>query len=335
MIYLYSYNTCCQNGVGGVYIRMKRIKTLLHNRGIAVDLFNPFSTVLQKGDVLHVFMLHNDTCGLIEYAKSKGVKVVISTVVNVNAGRKLRIYKAIEWLPIVTTYTLQCSVLKKADALIVESSLEADYISKHYGIPSTKVSIIPNGVDAFDYQGNEIYEISNNLKNPYVIQVGRFNHNKNQLNVIRALKDTSIHLVLVGGPNQSDSYYDLCLNEAKGCDNIHFLGWQSQDSPLFMSALHNADTLVMASFEETFGLVALEGVMAGTKLALSNNLPILSYKALSGVKTFDPSTPASIRKALLEVVGMPKTADLKIKFEDTFSWDNVIQKHLDIYESIK
>ena len=38
-------------------------------------------------------------------------------------------------------------------------------------------------------------------------------------------------------------YYDICLEEAYGCDNIHFLGWLNSDNELLKSALGHASVL--------------------------------------------------------------------------------------------
>ena len=75
-----SYNSCCQNASGGVQNRLRKIASLLQEMGIKTELFNPFETKLEKGDILHVFMLSIDTHFLIQYAKRKGIKVVTKKI---------------------------------------------------------------------------------------------------------------------------------------------------------------------------------------------------------------------------------------------------------------
>ena len=75
-----SYSTCTQNKSGGVQVRINKIVELLKEKNIKVDFFNKFSTKVNEYDILHIFMLNMENYSLIKYAKSQGVKVVISTI---------------------------------------------------------------------------------------------------------------------------------------------------------------------------------------------------------------------------------------------------------------
>ncbi len=330
-----SYSTCMQNDSGGVQIRIKKIMELLKEKNIIVDYFNKFSTKLTDYDILHIFSLNIENYTLIKYAKEIGLKVIISTVIPIKYGMKIDFYRHIRKLPIPTTYRILYNSLQLADKIIVETPREATFISEHYKIQSRKVIIIPNGIEETQKGNKEIYDLLGK-EYKYILQVGRFDKNKNQLNIIKALKDTYLDVVFIGGPKNGDkTYYKKCIEEAQGYDNFHFLGWIDNKSPILKSAYTNAELVVMPSYSETFGLVILEAGISGTKIAVSSTLPILDYKALDGCYSFSPYKIKDIKETILKAVKEEKNENLKINIKKFFTWDNVIKKHIDCYKEVK
>lgn len=327
-----SYYSCCQNASGGVQNRLRKIASLLQERGIKTELFNPFETKLEKGDILHVFMLSLDTHFLIQYAKRKGVKVVISTIVPLVGEFKLKIYKSLSKLPLMTTYKFNRLALLAADALITESQQESEFICKNYNISSKKCYVIPNGIDIKPDCGECINEMQE-FRKKYVLQVGRFDQNKNQLNVIKALKNSSYDLVLVGGPGDQ-TYYESCLKEAEGCANVHFLGWLKSESPELISAYSHADTVILPSHYETFGLVAIEGASCGAKLILSNTLPIIHYDVFKNCLRVDPNNTDDIKNKVKLSMESDIPSDFSKNVRSFFSWNSIIDQHIKLYNAI-
>lgn len=335
-VVLQSYNTCCQNKMGGVQLRIRKIGELLSAKGVEVELFNPFVTDLSTADILHVFKLDHESYETIMCAKSLGKKVVISSVINLNKALKLDIYMRIfHRMHILTDIGLAHMAGMKADKIIAETQQEADFICKHYMIPIDKILVIPNGNEPIIYNGTEIFDYFGRQKK-YILHVGRIDKNKNQLNVIKALKDTGIDIVFIGGADlaRGGDYYNQCLNAAKGYPNIHFLGWQNNDSPLLKSAYAHADTFVLASFEETFGLVLLEAGMAGAKLAVSETLPILDYPVFTKCNRFNPGNLNSIRETVLKTFNDAPDEQLRQEITTYFSWDHIIEDHINLYSEL-
>lgn len=330
-----SYNTCCQNTSGGVQNRVRKIHDLLDKRGVQVDYFNPFESHIDDYDILHVFSLNFESYALMQVAHQKGVRIVLSSIVNTINGRKIDIYrKLFGFLPINTTYKLLHKTIHLADVILVETEAELEFINKHYLVDKTKMVIVPNGIEDNLWKGTEIFERIGGEKK-YILQVGRFDTNKNQINVIRALKETNIDIVFIGGEDVKDSsYYRQCILEAKGCQNIHFLGWLQPNDPLLKSAFQWADTFVLPSFSETFGLVALEAGICGAKLVLSNTLPILSYKSLHNVSTFNPNNIQQIRDTLIKTFNQDSDKKLRVLIKEEFDWDCIIDKHIQIYTDL-
>ena len=337
-ILIKSYNTCCQNKNGGVQSRLRSIANKLKNKGENVELFNEFTTDINQFDIIHFFKLEPENYALLKCAKSNGLKVVISSVIGLSDsnGKKLRLFQKIRRImPFATTMEQSVNSLELADLIIAETEAEKLFIVRNYNIRSDKIVIIPNGVDYVDYKGKEIFKAIGGEKR-YILQVGRFDKNKNQLNVINAMKETGIDIVFIGGKDHSekDNYYQRCIDAAGGASNIHFLGWLDANSDLMKSAYANADTLILPSYQETFGMVAIEGGVAGAKLALSNTLPILGYSIFDECATFHPGNIGDIKKTLIETFRKDKSYDFTTRFRQAFSWNSIIDEHMKYYAEI-
>ena len=65
---------------GGGEILLLKTKEALEKKGISVKLFNQWEDKLKNFDILHVFGSVKDCLGIMETAKSLGVKVVLSPI---------------------------------------------------------------------------------------------------------------------------------------------------------------------------------------------------------------------------------------------------------------
>lgn len=337
-VLFHAYNTCCQTESGGVQVRVRRIKELLESIGIQVDLFNPYETDIRDYDVVHIFMLTLESENIIRCAKTLGKKVVLSSIINVNNYRKARRNRKI--LPILCRLGVRpvdsvlTTAINMCDVVIAETPAEARHINWSFGYPLEKIKIIPNGCDEIDVAGDEIYGLIGGKKR-YVLQVGRIDANKNLLNVIKAVKGADYDLVVIGGQYAagSSSYLDECKKESYGCQNIHFLGWLPAGSVELRSAYINAQALVVPSYQETFGLVILEGAMAGARVCLSNTLPILEFGVFDKEYTFSPENVDEIRVVLNKAMAAPRDESLRLRVKEFFSWDRIAKEHIEIYNN--
>lgn len=330
-----TYDTAFQNVSGGVRNRILSIVNSLRKTGLQVEYFNKYETKIKDYDVLHVFMLKEDSYTLIKYAKENGLKVIISSVVILSGALQLKLYWALRKIPIMTTYKILFNICDLADSIIAETKKEAEFLEQYYHVPKSKIIVIPNGADRITSNGRSIYEVIGK-ECDYALEVGRFDKNKNQFAVINAMKDTNIDVVFIGGESSVErEYYQKCLEAAEGSSNIHFLGWLNREDELLKSAYCNAKVIVSSSLNETFGLTIIEGIMAGAIPIISNTLPILDYKALNGCTTFSPSNEADIREKITRVMNTSsdqlKLEDMRRRVDSEFSWDEVARKHIEVY----
>lgn len=330
-ILINTYDTAFQNMAGGVHNRIERTVNAIRNANVSVDYFDKFNTVIDNYDVLHSFMLNVESYGLIKLAKSKGKKVVISSIVTLSGELQLSFYWLIRRIPIMTTYKILFDICRLADSIIVETQREAKFINKYYHVEQSKIHIIPNGADVITSNNNVIYDFIGK-ECEYALEVGRFDRNKNQLSVIRALKNTNVEVVLIGGASPSEpDYYERCVIEANGAENIHFLGWIDSKDDILKSAYANAKVLISSSFYETFGLSIVEGAMAGNIPVVSQTLPILEYEVFKDCITFDPNDIDDIREKTEYAMKQEKSPEFVRAITESFSWEKVANDHIDVY----
>lgn len=330
-ILFHGNNLSFQSHAGGIQVRMRNIADHLILKGHQVDFFNPTTTKIVDYDVVHFFNLVPEHYDMVRYAFSHHIKVIISTIVPIKDSWKIRLITHLIKHPMMTIYNKNKSILEMSTAIIVESKTEQTFIESTYGISKCKIHVIPNGVDINNNKTDEIYE-KLGFRRDYILCVGRFDNNKNQLSVIKALKNENIDVVFIGGaPSNSDSYLNKCIEEAKGYDNIHFLGWVDSKSSLLSSAYANAKVYIFPSFQETFGMVLIEAGVCGANLVISNTLPILDYTVFSECLTFAPNDINDIKRKALTAYHTPKNENLTNQIVQTFSWDSVINSHIELY----
>ena len=333
-VLIHTYDTAYQNNAGGVHNRIDRTVKELRKFGIEVDFFDKYRTNIREYDILHIFKLDISSKQLVEYAKSLGIKSVISSIISIDKGRLIDFYWKLRRLPINTIYKWIFKICDYADSVIVETPKESRYMIRHFHVEYKKINILPNGVDSITDIDNSIYNVIGGSRK-YVLCLGRFDSNKNQLNAIKALSGTDIDFVLIGGPDSSSiEYYNRCLSEAEKYKNIHFLGWLNSEDQLLKSALGNASIILCPSFQETFGLSIVEGMMAGAIPVLSRTLPILEYSSFRNCLTFNPYDTKDIRDKIEKAISFNRNYEVSNEFKIEFSWEHVARRHIEIYKSL-
>ena len=148
------------------------------------------------------------------------------------------------------------------------------------------------------------------------------------------MANSDISIVFIGGEAFSEpEYFELCKKTAT--KNIHFLGWIDHNDPLLASAYMNAKVVILPSYSETFGLALIEGGVAGANLVASKKLPvIINWGIDKYCNLIDPLNINDIRLKITESFKSPKNPLLKKEIRRIFSWEETIEKYLQIYNGI-
>ncbi|MGO9098872.1 MAG: glycosyltransferase, partial [Mycobacterium sp.] len=124
-------------------------------------------------------------------------------------------------------------------------------MEKRYGLAYTRPSPVPR-------------------PRPYVLNVAaRFSYRKNQLSVIKALRNATLNVVFIGRATNSVErrYLDECV--AQSTSHMTFINRPLSESDL-IPLYQQARVHVLASWFETPGLVSLEAAMAGCAIVSTN-----------------------------------------------------------------
>lgn len=223
--------------------------------------------IFKSYDVVH---LHSDYFNgvLSVLARSAGVKKIISHSHTIDDGKRDGVIRC------VYRRISKFLIIKNSDELI-GCSVDASF--HLFGRKNMNSKVVFNGINTRHF----IFNKENYLKQELYISeetflmghIGRFSIEKNHIRLIKifkVLKDEhqNAHLVLIGdGPLKPEI---LKLIEIEGLqDSIHLLGVRSD----IVNILKSVDLFVLPSKFEGLPLTIIEAQAAGTKIAMSNNIP--------------------------------------------------------------
>lgn len=339
-VLFYSYPSAFQNPGGGE-VQLLKTKQALERKGVQVKLFNQWSDSLRDYDVMHVFGSVKDCVGLMQTARNAGIMVALSTIFwssfkrawyeSPSAGRKIEL---------LSRHALKCLVpafpsgrrktFNLADVLLPNSQAEAAQLTRLFAVPKNKIFVVPNGVDErFKDAKPDAFLKKFGLRG-FVLAVGRIEPRKNQLNLIKAFRNVSKDLVIIGEPvSDYPGYFQRC-KESSG-SNVHYLGGLAHESELLASAYAACGIFVAPGWFETPGLAALEAGLAGAKLALTKFGCTREYFQDSAAY-FDPSDAGQIKRALMQAEKKDNSDNLSLRIIKYYSWDKVAEATIAAYK---
>lgn len=238
------------------------------------------------------------------------------------------------------------STIRKAKQVIAVSESTKQGIVDHFGMKPEKIKVTYEGVDGRfkNIQNNGIISAVKQkfgITKPYIFFVGVWRNHKNIEGLVKAFnllkkRDQIKHQLVLGG--REDLHYTNIrkeINESPFKNDIITTGFiENEELPVLYSA---AETFVVPSFIEGFGLIAIEAQKCGCSVVSSNtsSLPeVLQDSALF----FDPKNVEEMAnqiKAILENQNTrEKLVELGNKNCERFSWRECAKQTLEIYKSV-
>jgi D-inositol-3-phosphate glycosyltransferase len=253
-------------------------------------------------------------------------------------------------------FEIEQKIIEEASLIISLADTEKRDLNLLYGANPDKIKVIPGGVDIKEFMPaskNKAREILRLSKEDFILLfVGRLEWRKGIGTLISSAKllrefIPNIKALIVGGKifglrkNKDDwNEYQRLLKKAEEeevSDNMRFVGRVDQGRlPLFYSA---ADILVIPSYYEPFGLVALEGMASQIPIIASRKGGLrLTVKDGQTGLLFEPRNPFDLREKVLRIYRSQELTALLIKnaYQDVlenYSWSYVSEKINNIYES--
>jgi glycosyltransferase involved in cell wall biosynthesis len=233
---------------------------------------------------------------------------------------------------------LQKKILNLTDVLLPNSKSELRRISNDFVIKDLPYFIVPNAVDVglfkADMKAHDTDNAftDNKLKKfkGCILCVARIEGIKNQLNVIRALKDLPYKLVLIGSvaPNHR-KYFDMIRKEAG--ENVHILG--AIKHHLLPAYYKLAKVHILASWFETTGLSSLEAAAMGCSIIITDKGDTREY--FNDLAFYcEPGSVDSIRQAIIRAYESPADLKLREHILKNFTWEIAAKRTLEAYKTL-
>jgi glycosyltransferase involved in cell wall biosynthesis len=218
--------------------------------------------------------------------------------------------------------------MEKADKIIAVSEFTKRTIIEKYGINPDKITVIYNAV----------YPISEGEKQKLVLFLGRLTIQKGAEFFLRAAKkvtefEPGVRFVVAGAGDLLPQLIDQAVE--LGISNRVIFTDHLDDKE--MKHLYGiASVYVMPSVSEPFGITALEAISAGTPTIASKTAGVCeTFHNCLKVDFWDSDEIANKIISLLRYESLNKAITENGKHEiELFTWDNVADKTLDIYNGL-
>jgi glycosyltransferase involved in cell wall biosynthesis len=339
---------------GGDLVLMERYRRELERLGHRADLaFGPADP--SAYDMVHLFnlTLPGITGGYARAAVAAGVPFVV-TALHEDWQRTLRprvaaqeifrrhlageidehgLRRALEDLRRIPPGGRPGNDLAASHAACLLASGESERVRLRRDYPlARRVEVLRFGADAPAEAGAAGDFAARHGIGDYALCVGRLETRKNQLMLLQALRNDPIALVFATGgftwPDQQ-AYADLCRSFPRRAPTL-FLG--RLDAAELAAAYRGARALLMPSWEELPGLVALEAAALGCPVVASSTGTLHDYLGDAAVWC-DPGNPESIRQALFIALSAPPAAALAERARE-HGWERAALQLVQLYASV-
>lgn len=351
---------------GGDTVQMERTRAQLKELGVRVDISVELEPDLTDYDLVHLFNIARVQETHLQYlnARGQGKPIALSPIYQdlkeYNRRGRYGLAKVVHTLirdEELTEYAKnifrrfsnprqkkilklqrrvgyrdqQKEVLNQVDVLLPNSRMEMDRIETDFGVKN-RYRVIPNGVEMALVDASPDDFVTRYALRDFVLCAGRIESLKNQLSLIRALRNSGLTLILVGEINPYHKLYGKrVLREVRKSRNVFYFSGLVQKE--LASAYAAARVYVQPSWFETTGLASLEAGLAGCNVVTTDRGYTKEY-----FKNYawycDPADIFSIRDTVLEAYDSPKRGELRKRILQNYTWNRAAEETLKVYQEI-
>lgn len=238
--------------------------------------------------------------------------------------------------------------IENAEHIITISNFSKKDIIKNYKINSDKITVAYPGYDKNifkpikDLKKTESIKEKYNISGKYVIYIGTIQPRKNLLRLIEAFKPIeNLKLVIVGktkGLGREGWMFDEILEKPAKLgieDKVIFTGYvPSEELPYLLSS---AETFILPSLWEGFGIPPVEAMACGTPVIVSKISSLPEVVGNAGLLV-DPTSVTQIEQAIRTITTDKKLREKRIKLgleqAKKYSWNKMAKTVLKVFENI-
>ncbi len=233
--------------------------------------------------------------------------------------------------------------LEACDAVVAVSQEMRRDILKCYDIPSSRVTVIHNGVDPQKYHPSDgSRSVSNfGIRTPFVLYVGRLSRQKGIFDLLEAMdylpEDTN--LVLVTGKPDTEGLEEELRRALSDVRHVVWIPEMLGDRDL-VGLYNEAAVFACPSIYEPFGIINLEAMACET--------PVVATR-VGGIKEVvvdretgllvPPGDPTKLGRAITKLLEDPGLAARmgkkgRRRVLEHFTWDRIAERTLKLYRSL-
>ena len=246
-------------------------------------------------------------------------------------------------------------LVDNADVVVVNTDDEIDQLSRHYDVDPCRIRVVTPGADThlFTPGTNRNTELARRhlgipLDSQVVAFVGRLQEFKGPQVLLRAVAEIverdpgrNIRVIVCGGASGSDAsvdYYRALAHKLGLSRTVRFLGPRPPEE--LVAIYQAADIVAVPSYNESFGLVAVEAQATGTPVVAARvgGLPLAVADGETGVLV-DGHDPVSWADALASLLDDDarrlSMAEAAVARAAKFSWSASAASLAQVYEEAR
>lgn len=226
------------------------------------------------------------------------------------------------------------SVLKYLHVLTAVSDSGASYAA---GMTQQPITLIPNGIELNKYQ--KLPKVKKDANQKTILFIGRLERRKGVKYLLKAFQvltqeNPDVQLIIAGnGPDREK--LELLADDLK-LHNVSFLGYVSEE--LKLELLAKADVFCSpAIFGESFGIVLLESMAAGTVCVAGNNSGYQDVmQGIGGLSIVNPMDTEDFARRLDLLLNQQPLRDLwqawAADYVRQFDYPKVVDQYEELYK---
>lgn len=213
-----------------------------------------------------------------------------------------------------------------------------------YGIGADRVTLIPNGIDAADFDDVDTTAFCTKFglpDDPFVLFLGRLAPIKGPDLLLQAYINAApayprVHLVFAGPDGGMLGALRATANASGLADRIHFIGAISGADK--SRAYHAASLLAIPSRQEAMSIVVIEAGICGTPVLITDRCGF-DEVAEAGGGLIVNATAAALQSGLAEMLSSPENLPgmgnaLRLFTSKNYLWEHVVKDYITLFEQL-
>lgn len=300
----------------------------LASTGFSMQALKVFRQLAKQTDIIH-YHFPNPFADLLHLSN----KIKARTVVDyhsdiVKQKHLLKLYRPV-----------QNQFLKSVDHIVATSPnyLKTSQILQQF---SSKVTVIPHGIDREDYPELSTERLaywSNRFQEPFFLFVGVLRYYKGLHTALEAVRGTPIRIVIAG----SGGMEQTLRKQARGLNNVEFIGFISDEDKVALLELCQGFVFPSHLRSEAYGLSLVEAAMFSKPLIsceIGTGTTFINIANETGL-VVEPSAPQALRDAMQFLLDNPKQAlmmgqQAKVRMENLFTAEKQSDRYYKLYQAL-